>query len=44
MNNRGIFAAYNGMLNVAARRDERVIRPVARARKRGMAARLLRLA
>ena len=44
MNNRGIFAAYHGMLSIAARRDERGNRPVASARKRGFAARLLRFA
>jgi hypothetical protein len=43
MNSRGIFAAYNGMLSIAARRDERVVRPAARARRRGIALRLFRL-
>jgi hypothetical protein len=44
MNNLGFFAAYNGMLNVAARRDDVPAAPRARRAKRGLAARLLRRA
>lgn len=44
MNNYGFFTAYNGMLNVAARRDEMSMAPRARRAKRSFAARLLRRA
>lgn len=40
MNNLGFFAAYNGMLNVAARRDMAAGAAKTRRARRGLAARL----
>jgi len=44
MNNHGFFAAYNGMLSIAARRDDVPAAPRAHRARRGFAARLLRRA